>query len=175
VSGVIFDLDIREKSPFTCCFLERRCFGCAHPCSLLMVGSSSGDKGRFPKATKMLVSPHILSTSDNNIPVSAAAGPCGNLIVSGGKDSCVWCVFFFLDFFELLGRTEVSAAGTTGAVSMAVLRCRVRGAMLVWQDNGKGRKDSRGITTGFWEGETSGGMVVDPGACRVFIIFLDHS
>ena len=111
--------------------------------------------------------------SYKNIPGLAATGPRGTLIVSGGKDSCVCSVFFFLDLFELLGRTEVLAAGTTGAVSAVVLCCRVRGAMCVWQDSGEGKtqRDNSGVL----EGETSGGMVVGRGACRVFIIFLDHA
>ena len=125
VSGTIISLDICENSPVTCCFLECRDFGRACPCSPLAVGPSSGDKGRFPKATKRLVSPHITSMSYKNIPGPAATGPCGTLIISGGKDSCVCSVFFFLDLFELLGRTEVLAAGTTGAVSAVVLCCRV--------------------------------------------------
>jgi hypothetical protein len=62
----------------------------------------------------------------NNIPGPVTAAPCGTLIISRGKVGS--CPFFFFNFLE---RAEVSMGGTTGAVSMVVSCCRVRGAMLV--------------------------------------------
>jgi hypothetical protein len=104
-----------------------------------VVGPSSGDKGRFPKVTKTQVS-HcpITATLHNDIPASAfGATPRGTLIVSLGERS-IWCAFF-LDFFLLAERTDESVEGTTEAVSVVAFCRRVRGAMLIWQDNGEGR------------------------------------
>jgi hypothetical protein len=84
------------------------------------------------------VSHHIASTSHNNIPGPAAATPRGTLIVSRGKGD--WCVFLFLSFFELTERGEMSVEGTTEAVFC----CRVRGAMLVRQEDGRMGKTQEG-------------------------------
>ena len=118
--------------------------------------------------TEIQVSHNIALTSYNDLPGSSAT-PDGTLIVSQGNvDSCVWCVFFFLDFFEL-STTDMPVEGTTDSVSLVVFRCRVRGAMLVWQDDGRGKTWKEGMKMVFWKGETSSGMGSCPGACGVFI------
>ena len=126
--------------------------------------------------TEIQVSHNIALTSYNDLPGSSAT-PDGTLIVSRGNvDSCVRCVFFFLDFFKL-STTDMPVEGTTDSVSLVVFRCRVRGAMLVWQDDGRGKTRKEGMKMVFWKGETSSGMGSRPGACGVFIYiyFLDHS
>ena len=45
----------------------------------------------------------------------------------------------FLDFFKLEERAEMSVEGTTEAISAATCCRRVQGAIIVWQDNGKGK------------------------------------
>jgi hypothetical protein len=119
---------------FTCCFLDLRCSGAACCCSLLAVGPSSGDKARFPKATRIQVSSHIVSSMHKNTPDLVVTAPRGTLIVSEGKSDL--CAFFFLSFFK---RAEVSVEGTTEAASVVVFRRHVLGAMLIWQDNGQGK------------------------------------
>jgi hypothetical protein len=64
-----------------------------------------------------------------------SAGICGLLITRGGN---VWCVLvplpFFFDFTVC-----VELSGNVVAGPMSVLCClRMRGAMLVWQDDDQG-------------------------------------
>jgi hypothetical protein len=129
----------------------------ASPGLLFTVGPSSGDSARFPKLTKIQVSPHITFTSHNDIPDLSAAAPRRSLIVRGS--SVAWCVFPFPAFFErtdLLmegtmgvvvegtvkvavgGAVEAVMEGAAGAISAVVFCCRLRGAMFVWQDNSWG-------------------------------------
>ena len=103
-----------------------------------MVGPSSGDKGRFPKVTKTQVSRYpITSSLYNDIPDPAVGWtPRGTLIVSLGGWS-FRCTF--LGLFILAECTDESVEGTIETASVVAFCRRVRGAMLIWQDDGEGR------------------------------------
>jgi len=67
---------------------------------------------------------------------TAAAAPGGTLTVSRGK---VGLFLFFFPFFLLMGGAGVSVEGTAEPICVMVFCRRVRGAMLVWQDDSWGK------------------------------------